>query len=338
MNTIRCAATVLLLTSISCSQRSETIPVVSLDPVRVFDQAKDDSVYFKNLGNIRFDNRSGRLYYTDWYNSRFAVFDADLDYIGEFGSPGQGPGEFLNPIGISFLRDGRYVVTDGNNMRLQILDSDFTCLGIANQIRSTRFGSCAQANSRDEIYVNTWNDTTLFTVYDSGLQPLRSFGAIVRDPNSYYQSQLNITKFVIDEEDQLYCAFFNLPFIRKYDAHDSLVFEISIAGLPEIKERTAEAGETRRKYPNAQYVANNFINDISCDKQYIYVVLAKFAFINSIYLFDKVDGHIIAKLQLMYNNELYKTVSIACTSPQYIYATDFLSTTLLKFAKKDLEF
>ena len=66
---------------------------------------------------------TGDLYVTDGYgNARVHQFSADGRLIGSWGAPGGGPGEFRIPHGICILDDGRVLVADRENDRIQVFD------------------------------------------------------------------------------------------------------------------------------------------------------------------------------------------------------------------------
>ena len=56
--------------------------------------------------------------------SRISKFDRNGRFIKSFGRLGSGPGEFRLPHDLVFAPDGRLVVADRGNMRLQFLDQD----------------------------------------------------------------------------------------------------------------------------------------------------------------------------------------------------------------------
>lgn len=68
---------------------------------------------------------SGDIYVSGGYaDSRVHRFDAEAGALGTFGELGQGPGEFLNPHAIWITPDGRVVVADRENDRLQVFDGN----------------------------------------------------------------------------------------------------------------------------------------------------------------------------------------------------------------------
>ena len=56
--------------------------------------------------------------------SRVLVFDASGDFVREFGSGGEGPGEFKTPMGFAVMRDGTMVVMDFGHRAYQLFDAN----------------------------------------------------------------------------------------------------------------------------------------------------------------------------------------------------------------------
>ena len=68
---------------------------------------------------------SGELFVADGYgNSSVHRFAPGGDYITSFGSPGNGPGEFLVPHAVRVSNDGRVYVADRENNRVQVFTTD----------------------------------------------------------------------------------------------------------------------------------------------------------------------------------------------------------------------
>jgi len=66
---------------------------------------------------------------TDGYgNARVHQFHPDGTLVRSWGAPGGGPGEFRIPHGICVLPDGRVLVADRENDRIQLFDLDGTYL------------------------------------------------------------------------------------------------------------------------------------------------------------------------------------------------------------------
>ena len=67
----------------------------------------------------------GQMFVSDGYaGTKVHRFDSDGRAIASWGELGDGPGEFLNPHAVWILNDGRVVVVDRENDRLQVFTSD----------------------------------------------------------------------------------------------------------------------------------------------------------------------------------------------------------------------
>ena len=72
---------------------------------------------------------NGDLYVSDGYgNARVHHFSADAKLIRSWGEPGTGPGQFMISHGICVLPDGRVLVADRENDRIQVFDPKGTFL------------------------------------------------------------------------------------------------------------------------------------------------------------------------------------------------------------------
>jgi peptidylamidoglycolate lyase len=68
--------------------------------------------------------RDGSFYVSDGYkNTRAVKFSADGKFEFEWGAKGKGPGEFHLPHGIAIDTQGRVIVCDRENERLQVFDA-----------------------------------------------------------------------------------------------------------------------------------------------------------------------------------------------------------------------
>ena len=69
-------------------------------------------------------DKEGNVYVTDTLNNRVEIFDADGNFISEFGKAGDGPGHFARPKGIAIDGDGHIWVADEVQSRVQVFDNE----------------------------------------------------------------------------------------------------------------------------------------------------------------------------------------------------------------------
>ena len=81
-----------------------------------------DATHFNQPTDIAI-RRDGSFYVSDGYvNSRVALFDPRGKLTSEWGSKGNGDGQFSNPHGLAFGPGGDVFVADRENARIQIFD------------------------------------------------------------------------------------------------------------------------------------------------------------------------------------------------------------------------
>jgi DNA-binding beta-propeller fold protein YncE len=79
---------------------------------------------------------SGEVYVSDGYgNCRIHRFSAEGELLTSWGQPGSGPGEFRTPHSIWVLDDGRVLVADRQNERIQVFDGEGTYLTEWNDVQ-----------------------------------------------------------------------------------------------------------------------------------------------------------------------------------------------------------
>lgn len=87
----------------------------------------EDWEMFANASSVAFD-ADGNLYVVDglYYgmDTRIVVFDASGNFVREFGSMGEGPGEFNMPTAVAVMRDGTTVVEDLRHRAYQLFDAN----------------------------------------------------------------------------------------------------------------------------------------------------------------------------------------------------------------------
>ena len=77
---------------------------------------------FRQPTDVAWDQK-GNIFISDGYiNSRVAKFDKNGDWVGQWGRPGNGPGEFNTPHSIATDAHDNIYVADRGNRRIQVFD------------------------------------------------------------------------------------------------------------------------------------------------------------------------------------------------------------------------
>ena len=67
-------------------------------------------------------NKAGLLMDCDTLNHRVQVFELSGKFVTKFGTKGSGMGEFEKPVSAAVLSDGKIIVTDFLNHRVQLFE------------------------------------------------------------------------------------------------------------------------------------------------------------------------------------------------------------------------
>jgi DNA-binding beta-propeller fold protein YncE len=81
-------------------------------------------------------DKDGNVYVTDTLNNRVEIFDADGNFLSQFGKAGDGPGYFSRPKGIAVDSDGHIWVADSMQDRLQVFNREGRLLTAIGQQHS----------------------------------------------------------------------------------------------------------------------------------------------------------------------------------------------------------
>lgn len=174
----------------------------------------------------------------DGSNHRIILFDFEQRAIGNIGRSGQEPGAFHWPIDIAVDQIGSLYVLDSGNKRIQWFDKNGQYQGFL-PLNSTVRGFAV--NSKDEIFLGQPHEGKLISVYNKKGDILRQFGEPITastaygeeytDYDDWYNIAINRIEMDIDEQENIYVAFYHAPIIRKYTSSGELVYEKRIDGI-----------------------------------------------------------------------------------------------------------
>jgi DNA-binding beta-propeller fold protein YncE len=125
----------------------------------------NDKTHFGRPTDIAWDRQTGDFFISDGYgNSRVVKFNKKGEYLLAWGKPGSGPSEFDTVHSIATDSKGRVYVSDRENNRIQIFNTDgkflkqWTHLGATQGIDIT---------DKDEMFVMTHRNNVENIVYDT---------------------------------------------------------------------------------------------------------------------------------------------------------------------------
>ena len=107
-------------------------------------------------------DKDRNVYVADEWLNRISIFSKDGDWIGKWGTPGQGDGEINRPSGLAFDGDDNLLLVDSLNSRVQKFakDGEFLSkwgrLGSGDGEFNTPWGIDIDTNS--DVYVADWRN------------------------------------------------------------------------------------------------------------------------------------------------------------------------------------
>lgn len=194
--------------------------------------------FFAKITSLCLD-ADNNLYVADSGLHRIYKFDHQGKYINSFGSQGQGPGDFLGTLRMSFGNDGRLYITDDGNFRLSI----FSFRGeFIQQFPIVKFlRDVPVANSKGEIYLLSRSGLKIIDFFDSEMvlkQSLLEMNNYLNFPY-YYPSKkilklmmlrpsINEVKKLLIKEDHLIVIFDNSQMVVHFDKNHQIVNQFRI--------------------------------------------------------------------------------------------------------------
>jgi hypothetical protein len=213
-------------------------PKAALELVRKIGDvdAEDENVAFNQPGDVAVD-AAGNIYILDSANARVQKFGPDGKFLATFGRKGQGPGEFVMPDSLNITADGRLVVFDPFQRRIQLsaLDGkDPKMISLTeqqvNRLRPFRQGGFAVRGRSILPAIPTPGEKTqavppkLIKILDGEGKISREFGELIDlgDPmTSGFGSSL---VFDLNPQDEVVAAYQYQNRVEKYSKDGKLLW------------------------------------------------------------------------------------------------------------------
>ncbi|MDH3340373.1 MAG: 6-bladed beta-propeller [Nitrosopumilus sp.] len=147
-------------------------------------------------------DREDNIYVTDTANHRVQKFDADGNFLLQFGERGSGDGQFNEPVDITLDKTGNIYVVDKNNHRVQKFDADGNFLVKSGELGSdvgqlqNPFGITVDSNNN--VYVtDTFNKRIQILSFENALNSAtitfsERFNEIICNTNSMIKDPVHV--------------------------------------------------------------------------------------------------------------------------------------------------
>jgi hypothetical protein len=169
-------------------------------------------------------DRLGNYYIADQKASVIYKYDSSGKYVGQFGRPGQGPGDLSLPRHIEIFDDIIHV-NDVGNMRTQYFDLKGQFIKTTRMFKSfvdlafLQDGQIVGA----PLSVEWTGDKALVEILASDGKIVRAFG----DPFEfkYDRSAMNTRKIIVNKKNEIILVFDFLPILQRYSMQGQLLQE-----------------------------------------------------------------------------------------------------------------
>ena len=124
-------------------------------------------------------DKEGNVYVADEWLNRISMFTKDGEYIGKWGTPGDGEGEINRPSGLAFNKDDILYLVDSANNRIQMFTKDGKFLATWGQLGSGdgefNMPWGIEIDGKGDVYVADWRNDRIQKFTPDG-QFLMKFG------------------------------------------------------------------------------------------------------------------------------------------------------------------
>ncbi len=215
--------------------QDQRVQVVRPDSLFAF-PLPDEDILLAHPVSMTADGRD-TLYISDHFLSQILVFSAKGAFLRAFGDKGQGPGEFVSPLGVVYS-DGTIYINDQANRRIQWLSTKGHYIG-SLKIRDIPRAFTVHKNKLYVLNLNSqlhWSDEPqkkddLVHVFDEKGRTLLSFGNHL---DFYFEFHDLLTPdistaYIKVFDEKIYLLFKYFPFLRVYSKTGKLLDEFTFA-------------------------------------------------------------------------------------------------------------
>lgn len=137
----------LFLLMVSCSESKSSLAEKSSYSFELVDTVKLKGALLTGANHI--ERYQDQYCILDTKNKKLYIFSLKGDLVREFGNPGRGPGEFINPVSLTVDKKGKVYVFDISQQRVTIFNNNGE-LGKSINIRGSGFEAVV---NNDDIFL-----------------------------------------------------------------------------------------------------------------------------------------------------------------------------------------
>ncbi len=169
---------------------------------------------------------AGHVYVSDEWFHRISIFTKDGDWIGKWGTPGDGDGELNRPSGLALDQDDNLYIVDSLNHRIQKFSKDGAFLdkwgtaGSGDAEFNMPWGIAI--DTEGDVYVTDWRNDRI-QKFTAGGRFLMSFGASGTGEGEFNRP----TGIAVDQDGVIYVADWRNERLQVFNADGSFIMQLA---------------------------------------------------------------------------------------------------------------
>ncbi len=172
-------------------------------------------------------DKEGNVYVADEWLNRISIFTKDGEWIGKWGTPGDGDGEIHRPSGMAFDKDDNLYMVDSLNNRIQVFTKD-------GRFLSTKWGESGSGDGEfnmpwgididknGDVYVADWRNDRIQKFTPDG-QFLMTFGASGKGDGEFNRP----TSVAVDKDGIIYVTDWGNDRLQVFSADGRFITKLT---------------------------------------------------------------------------------------------------------------
>lgn len=175
--------------------------------------------------SVALDNQ-GNAYVADEWLNRISMFTKDGDWIGQWGTPGDGDGEINRPSGMAFDKDNNLYMVDSVNHRIQVFTKEGKFLfkwGVnGSGDGELNFPWGIDIDKNGDVFVADWRNDRIQKFTPDG-QFLMKFGSSGQGDGEFNRP----TGVAVDQDGTIYVTDFKNDRLQVFSADGSFITKLT---------------------------------------------------------------------------------------------------------------
>lgn len=317
---------------LSCGESNDlNLDKVRLEPISTHDSI-NDTIYFGLISDIKINKNS--IYLSDIKSGNIIETDLEFNFRKKWGRKGEGPGEFLAPMGSTISEESLFTLDDGPSEILEFNLESGKYIKSYNQLLPTSGEFVIDKNfnfygSRLEFNLTT---PPMYTYAIGDSSSLKHFGSHKRVVPEF-NSQMPRHFFLSQYRDKIIAICENDPVVEIYNFNLDLISSFNYSNLSHLNNYMGSQIE-KQKIDNKMVA--NIVTASAIDKNNLYILVPNY---------DKTEDKVVNNLLLRFDlkekylkpNGLFELGNSSTKEDGFYYSFDVNNNVIFAFDAKSYE-